>query len=735
MNNPVPIFSPILLLVSFAWSAVAGTVVHHDLHITLDAEHNRFEARDRLTFPKSFPRESVLHLRSGLNPSSEGAGLSIKSKGSSGVKTRVDRYKLDLPRNRRSFTLHYAGRLIPASPSPLGQPDVDSVSDPKSLTSIYLDGNHYWYPRFGDELVSFSLTVEAPRGWTPISQGQVSEIQRKDDGPTLRWEEQQPQDDIYLLAAPYHSYKKVTPVAETQAYLLQPDPQLAERYLTATAHYLDLYSRLIGPYPYSKFALVENSNQTGYGMPSFTLLGSRVIRLPFILHSSYPHEILHNWWGNGVYVDTASGNWSEGLTAYLADHLIKEQRGMGTQYRRSALQKYADYVAGEQDFSLSTFRARHGEVSQAVGYNKALMFFHMLRRDLGNKTFVEGLQRFYQDNRFRRAGYPDLRKAFEAVSGKDLRALFHQWIMRVGAPALDLEGLRVTQTTQGFILKGILLQRQADAAYLLKVPLAIHLDGVKEAYWTAVTMDKKRLEFSLELPSRPVRLEADPEFDLFRRLHRDEIPPSLGRVFGAEKVLFVLPSAATDDLRTGYRELALAWSEDPESLVWDNTLEKLPADRAVWIFGWKNKFQNQVNRSLDTTDLLLRTDTITVKGRKLERNTHSVVLISQNPPSPGQGIGWIGCENPRALPGLGRKLPHYSKYSYLAFEGDTPTNVLKGQWPVYNSPLHKVLAPGGETVTSVLPPAPPLTAISSISLPPRGFRGGAETGGLRSPHP
>ena len=37
-------------------------------------------------------------------------------------------------------------------------------------------------------------------------------------------------------------------------------------------------------------------------MPSFTLLGSQVIRFPFILTSSYPHEILHNWWGNAVFV-------------------------------------------------------------------------------------------------------------------------------------------------------------------------------------------------------------------------------------------------------------------------------------------------------------------------------------------------------------------------------------------------------------------------------------------------
>jgi hypothetical protein len=32
-------------------------------------------------------------------------------------------------------------------------------------------------------------------------------------------------------------------------------------------------------------------------------------------------------------------------------------------------------------------------------------------------------------------------------------------------------------------------------------------------------------------------------------------------------------------------------------------------------------------------------------------------------------------------------LPHYGKYSYLGFEGDEPTNVVKGQWPIVNSPM------------------------------------------------
>ena len=197
-----------------------------------------------------------------------------------------------------------------------------------------------------------------------------------------------------------------------------------------------MYRRLLGPYPYSKFALVENFWETGYGMPSFTLLGEQVIRFPFILHSSYPHELLHNWWGNGVFVDFAGGNWCEGLTAYLADHLIAEQRGQGADHRRAILQRVTDYVTPENDFPAARFRNRNNAVTEAIGYGKTAMVWNMLREKIGDAQFIKALQGFYRDNRFRVASYDDIRKSFEVVSDLDLRPFFDQWIKEVGTPDL-----------------------------------------------------------------------------------------------------------------------------------------------------------------------------------------------------------------------------------------------------------------------------------------------------------
>jgi hypothetical protein len=508
----------------------------------------------------------------------------------------------------------------------------------------------------------------------------------------VRWVEHQPQDDIVLFANRFHVYRSDAGHTDAYAYLLEPEPELAHRYLEATARYVDLYSRLIGPYPYAKFALVENFWETGYGMPSLTLLGSRVVRLPFIIHSSYPHEILHNWWGNGVYVDYATGNWSEGLTAYLADHLIQEQRGRGVEARRSALQKYRNYVDGEKDFALQAFRSKHGEASEAVGYNKTLMFFHMLRGRLGDGVFVHGLRRFYGEQRFRVAGYAELRAAFEATSGVDLRREFDQWITRIGAPALRLGQVRVEETVGGYQLTARLEQIQDGPAYRLRVPVAVQLEGDADAHRHALSMSAKSLEIRLSLPGRPLHFAVDPEFDLFRRLDAAESPPALGELFGSDDPLAVLPAAAPDSLRDAYRDLARRLGA--ESIVIDTDVATLPSKRPAWILGWENRHRGVLLENAPGTGVGFDSTGVRIQSESRPRDGECTVLAARRSASDGGALAWLGCENPAAFPGLARKLPHYGKYGYLSFSGSEPRNVLKGQWRVQKSPLS---VPLGET--------------------------------------
>ncbi len=570
-----------------------------------------------------------------------------------------------------------------------------------SRAGVFLDGGGGWYPRFGDELVSFSLRVRLPAGWSAVSQGARIE---GGDGIT-GWRERQPQDDIVLVAGRWQrTARSPDGAVATAAYLRQPDDALAARYLDAADEYLSLYSRLIGPYPYAKFAVVENFRETGFGFPSFTLLGSRVMRLPFLLASSFPHEVLHDWWGNGVYVDPAGGNWSEGLTAYLADHLLQERRGRGAAHRRAALQKYRNYVDRDNDFALSGFRSAHAGAGQAVGYNKALMMFHMLRRRLGDRRFVDGLRRFFREHRFTRAGFEDLRHAFEAAGGGALEGFFAQWVERIGAPALALAAVESERGDDGgYRLRARLRQTQSGQAYRLAVPVAVQVEGEDRGRVVTVFSDRRETSIELELPARPLRVVVDPGFDLFRRLDRAEIPPALGELLGAAGTVAVLPADAPPDLRRAYRAAARGLG----AVAMFDDRSAGPSGGARWILGWSNRRQVDMQSGLAEQDAQLAVDGIRIAGGEHLARQECVVLATRD--ARGDALGFVGCDDPPTLAAVMRKLRHYGSFGYAAFEPGA-RNRVRGQWASTASPLDRRLVAGAPTPLR-LPPRAALDAV------------------------
>ena len=695
MSRLLPNILPLLLPWALCASAMAETTVHHELQVKLEPEDGYLAVQDRIRLPRPMAAdegELTFTLNAAMEPVDidPPARLVARTRHAQGPAS-ITRYTVRLPEGAPGLTLRYQGRLAQRVAVTAGSAAIEIPLSAGHIgpDGVYLPGASHWFPRIENALISFSLEVDLPTGWTAVSQGERSLRESRTERSVVRWVERQPQDDMVLAANRFHVYQRDTRQIAAFAFLLRPERELARRYLEATAHYVDLYSRLIGPYPYAKFALVENFRETGYGLPSFTLLGSRVVRLPFIIHSSYPHEILHNWWGNSVYVDYASGNWSEGLTAYLADHLIQEQRGRGVAHRRSALQKYRNYVIGDKDFALREFHAKHGEASEAVGYDKALMFFHMLRRRLGDRAFIDGLRRFYTEQRFRIASYSDLQAAFEAASDLELQQEFDQWVARVGAPALSLRHVQVEETGSGYQLTARLEQSQDGPAYRLRVPVAVQLEGRKDAIRHELSMLEKSLELSLDFDKRPLRFAVDPEFDLFRRLDAAEIPPALGELFGSDEALFVLPAAAPDALREAYRDLASRLGAG--KIIADTNVGLLPSERPVWILGWENRYRAALAQKVLTEGVTFEPRGVRIHGKLRPRDGECTVLVARRSGGDGAALAWIGCENPQAFPGLARKLPHYGKYGYLSFAGSAPGNVLKGQWQVSESPLNVTL--------------------------------------------
>ncbi len=697
---------------------------HHGLDVRIDPATHRVTVTDEVTLPAAAAGGApafVLNGQLAITRSSPEVEEIPAAGGPGGPLSHDPRlalkhYRVKAGTGGTALTITYEG----AVDVPLSDPKEEYTRGFRETPGligpegVYLAGSSFWYPRFGEELVTFTMQAAVPRGWHLISQGNGTS---RDDQGQARWDSVGPMDEIDLVGGPLHVFRDSAGAVETLVYLHQADAALAGKYLAATAQYIEMYRGLIGPYPYGKFALVENFWETGYGMPTFTLLGPQIIRFPFIINSSYPHEILHNWWGNSVFVDSDTGNWCEGLTAYLADHLIAEQRGTGDEYRRATLQKYRDYVKAGRDFPLAEFRARSSAAEEAVGYGKALMGDHMLRLAIGDEAFRKFVARFYRDFRGRRASFRDLQRTAEAVTGTPLGWLFDDLITRAGAPVLDvaMDAPAVRPSAGEFTVHGTLLQTQPGRPFTVDVPIVVQTAQGTVSH--VVRLASARQAFVIRVTGLPLALHVDPRFDVFRRLDPRETPPSIGQIFGEPSITALLPSNAPAAEIAAYRELLQGWQSDSHAIdvKLDSEVQAPPRDRPVWLLGRTNRFAAAMFGTLP--GVVLGTNGVELDGEKMPFAAHTLVVTARHPASVEKAVGWIVADPASAMPGLGRKLPHYGKYSYLGFEGDEPVNTIKGQWQQSDSPLRVDLREAAARGARI-PALPPDTRKALAELPP-----------------
>lgn len=706
-------FALVVALVCLAWVAparAAGTP-RHELTVAIDPAARTLHVVDTL-HPE---RDGAVEFRLNANlkivraePAvREIASPSGRIGGGGAARAGETRRYVAEPARGGSIVLEYEGRIDDALSAESDEfaKGFRSTSGIIAPQGVYLSGATAWYPELSTDFVRFSLTARAPEGWHLVSEGEGTS---RDDAGNAHWTSDAPLEEIHLVGGPLQRYLDASGPVEALVYLRAPDAALAERYLSATARYVSLYDGLIGAYPYAKFALVENFWETGAGMPSFTLLGSKVIRLPFIVDTSYPHEILHNWWGNSVFVDERGGNWSEGLTAYLADHLIAQRRGTGAQYRLEALEKFDAFVDAERDLPLSAFGSRHSGATQAVGYGKSAMFFHMLRRRLGDERFERTLERFYREQRGRRASFDDLRRAAQAQSDADLRHFFDAWTRRTGAPALRVSaGAR--PVAGGWRVSGELAQVQREAPFPLLVPLVLQTaDGEVRR---DVALNARTARFQFDVAVEPLALRCDPFADVFRHVVRGESPPTLGRVFGAPRALAVVPAQDDDDMRAAYRSLAQAWSGGNQQIdvVTDRDIARLPNDRAVWLFGRGNAWARE---AFPAEVAAVASDALTLGRKRVPVADHAIAVAGRLPGDAGAPAAWIVVDPPQAAAALARKLPHYGSQSYAAFAGTEAVNVAAGRWPRRASALDVDLRAASAR-------AAPLPALENLERPLR----------------
>jgi hypothetical protein len=563
-----------------------------------------------------------------------------------------------------------------------------------SPAGVFLSPACGWYPWRPGELGTFQVEVKGPPGFEVVTQGLRHRRASVGESLVTAWKASHPSTGLHLVMGKFVIQTEVHRGVTVSTYFFPSEQDLSKTYREAVKRYLDLYGRMLGPYPYGKFAVVENFFPTGYGMPSYTLLGRRVLRLPFIVKTSLGHEIAHNWWGNSVFVDADRGNWCEGLTTYVADYHYKEKESpaRGREYRLGILRDYYSYVTPESEFPLRAFICRVDRASRAIGYGKGAMVFHMLKRLVGEKVFSRSLRRVIRRKTWSKACWDDFRHAFEAESGLSLAWFFRQWVEEKGAPILFLEGIRVEKKERGYRVAATI--RQKGGPYRLLLPVVVTTEGKnrkRRAHEREVEIRKVEERITISVPSRPVFVEIDPDAHIFRRLHTEEVPPLLSRLFRKD-VLLVRPTAGTERSREVYDGMirTLHRETGARSVPDTRVTEADITGRSLFLLGntAENRILSRFLRSLpEGTEI--RADRILFQGRTYAHPKTAIALVMRNPFAPDKVVGVFLGLSPEAAAAAAHKIVHYGKYGHLIFTGGRAR--VKGTGETGKQPLSRSL--------------------------------------------
>ena len=252
---------------------------------------------------------------------------------------------------------------------------------------------------------------------------------------------------------------------------------------------LAFYCKLLGPYPYEKLANVqsktifgglENASCIFYSENSVTGKGEA--------ENLMAHEIAHQWFGNSVTENDWHHIWlSEGFATYLT--AVYQEKTYGKE-------KFDETMKTARDSVISLYLRKSRPIVDTTvtnlmkllnhnSYQKGAWVLHMLRRELGDEVFWQGMKSYYEKFRDKNALTKDFQKEMENAGKKDLTGFFNQWLFVAGQP--DLKIKTVNTGKNGFT--DIIIEQMQD--HLFNFDIELQIKDSKDSYLIKIPVSER----------------------------------------------------------------------------------------------------------------------------------------------------------------------------------------------------------------------------------------------------
>lgn len=268
---------------------------------------------------------------------------------------------------------------------------------------------------------------------------------------------------------------------------------------------IQLFDSLLIPYPFKEEKYGHAQFGWGGGMEHQTMT--------FVVNTWHPllaHECAHQWFGDHV----TTGSWED---IWLNEGFATYMEGLSEQYLSPS-----DWHSWKSDKIVNITTAPGGSVlcndttninrifSGRLTYNKGAYLLHMLRWQIGDSAFFQGLRNYLNDpliaGGFART--PQFKLHMEISSGQSLTTFFNQWYSGEGYPSYNV----YWSNTNGNVF--IQLDQTTSlptSVSFFEMPIPIYLsNGVDDTIVVFNNTTNGQI-FNFQLSFNPTQVQFDPE--------------------------------------------------------------------------------------------------------------------------------------------------------------------------------------------------------------------------------
>ncbi len=351
----------------------------------------------------------------------------------------------------------------------------------------------YWYPHIGRKPSASEITVEGPKDWLILANGNEQNQKDLGDRKSVAFKNDVPVCYHHIVAGPYVLAAKTEDRGRVfrSWHLNQNDSARAIADVNSAKNSIAFFEDNFGKYPYNAYDIVDTPSFYGVECYSFTVL------TPRITSWATSHEIGHTWFGGVVPNSYIHSIWNESITQYVDSILFKKNSDKTLE---------SGYNFRKQSVALTQSFTAHGPFGN-VGYYRGAYTMKMLENEIGTEAMMDSLRRFLTERKGKLSEWSDVELSFKKIN--DVGWFFDQWVRNSKFPTISIEKYVVEPGPEtGFNTSIRFAQSGTNTPYRLRFEVQLQFSGGSKSFVAYMQNPSEQFNFATQV--RPNKITINP---------------------------------------------------------------------------------------------------------------------------------------------------------------------------------------------------------------------------------